>query len=263
MKTLYIIKIGGNIIDSETGLNSFLNDFAKIEGLKLLVHGGGKLATELATKLNIQTTMVKGRRITDAETLKVTTMVYAGIVNKTIVAKLNAGDCNAIGISGADGKCIPSKRRPVLDIDYGFVGDILEEKINITFFQDILEHGITPVICSISSDNHGQLLNINADTIASALAISLSEFYDVKLIYCFEKKGVLLNKEDETSVIKKLNTSLYEELRSKNIVAEGMIPKLDNAFRAQHEGASAVTIGHANDLLSITNLQHAGTIIED
>lgn len=264
MKTLYIIKIGGNIIDSEMGLGNFLESFTKIEGLKILVHGGGKLATEMSGKLQIPTHMIRGRRITDAETLKVATMVYAGWVNKNIVAKLQSRNCNAIGLSGADGKCIPAKKRTVIDIDYGFVGDILEDKINTDFFQNILEHGITPVMSSITCDASGQLLNINADTIASALSIALSEFYAIKLIYCFEKKGVLSNKEDEGSALPKMNFEQYEKLKANDIVAEGMIPKLDNAFRAKLEGASDVIIGHAEDLLTITNTkEHAGTHIQN
>ena len=168
MKTLNIIKIGGNILDSPSELDNFLNSFTQVEGLKILVHGGGKSATELANKLQLKTSLVNGRRITDAETLKVTTMVYAGLINKTLVAQLQSKNCQAIGLSGVDGQCLPAKKREVIEIDYGFVGNINEENINIDFFQNILEHGITPVMCSITGDEHGQLLNVNADTIDSA-----------------------------------------------------------------------------------------------
>ena len=264
MKNLNIIKIGGNIIDSENLLNDFLNMFEQLEGLKILVHGGGKLATELSGKLQLKTTLVQGRRVTDSETLKVTTMVYAGWINKNIVAKLQSKNCNAIGLSGADGNCIPARKRVTIDIDYGFVGDVLEEKINIDFFQNILEHGVIPIMCSITCDENGQLLNTNADTIASTLSIALSEYYVVKLIYCFEKKGVLSNKDNENSIIPKMDANYYQELKSKNIITEGMIPKLDNAFKAKYEGVNAVVIGQAEDLLNLINTkENVGTYIHN
>ncbi|HXB42022.1 MAG TPA: acetylglutamate kinase, partial [Bacteroidia bacterium] len=193
MKNLYIIKIGGNILDNEISLERFLTDFVQLKGLKILVHGGGKLATELSARLNIETKMIQGRRITGSETLKVTTMVYAGWINKSIVAKLQSLNCNALGLSGVDGKCILAKKREIAEIDYGFAGDILPEGVNTGFLQNILEFGATPVIASITCDAKGQLLNTNADTIASVLATQLSKLYSTHLIYCFEKKGVLFD----------------------------------------------------------------------
>lgn len=262
MKNLYIIKIGGNILDDEVSLEKFLSDFVKLKELKILVHGGGKLATELSAKLNIETKMIQGRRITDAETLKVTTMVYAGWINKSIVAKLQSLNCNALGLSGADGKCILAKKRKVTEIDYGFVGDILPGGVNTGFLQNILEFGITPIIAPVTCDIQGQLLNTNADTIASALATSLSEYYNTHLIYCFEKKGVLFDKNNENSVIEKIDALNYEKLKAEKIIVDGMIPKLDNAFKAKQEGVTSVVIGHASDLLTIINSQeHAGTYI--
>ena len=262
MKNLYIIKIGGNILDDEYSLAKFLADFTQLQGLKILVHGGGRLATELSAKLNIETKMVEGRRITDVETLKVTTMVYAGWINKSIVARLQALNCNALGLSGADGKIISAKKRGVNEIDYGFVGDILPHGINTGFLQNILEFGITPVIAPITCDASGQLLNTNADTIASALATELCAIYNTHLIYCFEKKGVLSDKHNENSVIEKIDSVNYEKLKSENIIADGMIPKLDNAFKAKQDGVASVIIGHAADLLNLTNTgQHAGTYI--
>lgn len=263
MKKLYIVKIGGNIIDSERELDDFLNSFAAIEGFKILVHGGGKLATELSAKLGIETKMIQGRRITDEETLKITAMVYAGWINKTIVSKLQSKNCNSIGLSGADGKCILSEKRKVKDIDYGFVGDILPEGISTAFIQSVLEFGVTPVFSPITSDATGQLLNTNADTIASALAGALSELYNVHLVYCFEKPGVLSDKDDASSVIEKIDSINYAELKTNGAIADGMIPKLDNAFRAKDEGVSSVIIGHAKDLAQIIKKEkNAGTLIE-
>jgi len=262
MKTLNIIKIGGNILDDEKALSKFLDDFSQLKELKLLVHGGGKLASQLADKLNIETKMIEGRRITDAETLKVTTMVYAGWINKSIVAGLQARNCNAIGLSGADGKCMLAEKRKNVSIDYGFVGDILSNGINADLLKSILEFGTTPVMAPITCDAKGQLLNTNADTIASALAIALSEHYRVKLVYCFEKKGVLLNKEDENSVISVMSKGYYGLLKEQKIVAEGMIPKLDNAFKAKELGVTSVHISHADALLNNLNTQqHEGTCI--
>ena len=263
MKKLYIIKIGGNLIDNEVDLKKFLADFHQLDGLKILVHGGGKLATELAAKLQIETSMVNGRRITDAETLKVVTMVYAGWINKSIVAGLQAISCNAVGLSGADGHCIKASKRLITDMDYGFVGDILKDGVNIKFFQNLLEQQYTPVVAPITSDDKGQLLNTNADTIASVLASSLSTLYETHLIFCFDKRGVLLNKDDENSVIHSIDTKEYGILKSKGAIAQGMLPKLENAFDALHKGVSAITIGSSNELNKLINKQqHAGTYIQ-
>jgi len=262
MKKLYVIKIGGNILDDAGALDKFLYELAKLPGLKILVHGGGKMATQVSTKLKIETKMVEGRRITDAETLKVTAMVYAGWINKSLVAKLQSLDCNAIGLSGADGKCILATKRPVAEIDYGFVGDLVSGQVNTDFFQNLLEFGLTPVVAPITCSAQGQLLNTNADTIASCLATALSEFYDTHLVYCFEKKGVLLDPKNEHSVIDKIDPFKYEILRSEKLIAGGMLPKLENAFKAKKKGVNSVVIGHASDLLNlIKSQQDAGTYI--
>src|SRR4051812_24070737 len=201
MTKLYVIKIGGNVIDHPKNLERFLSDLSKIKESKILVHGGGKLATELAERIGIEQKMVDGRRITDAETLKVATMVYAGLINKQIVASLQGKGINALGLSGADGNVIKGSKRKVTEIDYGFVGDVKAENINAELISTFLSNKVTPVFCAITHNGEGQLLNTNADTIASTLAIALSKRYDVQLNFCFEKKGVLKNIEDENSVI--------------------------------------------------------------
>jgi acetylglutamate kinase len=247
---LYIIKIGGNIIDDEIKLSSFLADFAKLEGKKILIHGGGKLATRLAEQMNIPQQLVDGRRITDAETLKVVTMVYAGYINKSIVARLQAGDCNAIGISGADGNAILAHKRKNSSIDYGFAGDI--DAINVPLLKNLLSQDLSIVIAPITHDKKGQLLNTNADTIAQETARSLSTEYDVQLIYSFEKSGVLLDVNDDTTVIKNITWKYYQELKSPaegaSKIFAGMIPKLDNAFTALDSGVKKVIIGKAEEL---------------
>jgi acetylglutamate kinase len=263
MKKLYIIKIGGNLIDNETELKQFLADFHHLEGPKILVHGGGKLATELSAKLKIETSMVDGRRITDDETLKIVTMVYAGWINKSIVATLQSLKSNAIGLSGADAHCIKTSKRTGTEIDYGFVGDVSLAGINTRFFQDLLKQQYIPVISPITSDDNGQLLNTNADTIASTLAVALSNLYQVHLIYCFDKKGVLLYPTDDNSVIHSIDTKEYHILKNNGAIANGMIPKLDNAFSALQKGVSAITIGSSAELNKLTNKQqHAGTYIQ-
>lgn len=241
-----MIKVGGNIIDDETKLSSFLKDFAAIEERKILVHGGGKMATKLAAQLNIPQQVVEGRRITDAETLKIVTMVYAGYINKNIVAQLQANNCNAIGLCGADGDVILAHKRQHPVMDYGFVGDI--DAINAGLIKSLLEKNITPVFAPITHDQRGQLLNTNADTIAQELAKGLSHDYEVTLIYSFEKKGVLLDVNDETSVVRNMNPSYYRELKANEKIVEGMIPKLDNAFTALNSGVNKVIIGNAEQL---------------
>lgn len=241
MKTLKIIKIGGNIIDDNEALHSFLKEFASIDGLKLLVHGGGKSATKLAHQMQVEVKMIDGRRITDAETLDVITMVYAGKINKNIVAQLQASNCNAIGFSGADGNAIVSEKRPIKTIDYGFVGDV--KKVNTNALEIILNNAIIPVFCAITHDGNGQLLNTNADTIASALAIDLSNIFNTELYYCFEKNGVLVDVNNNDSVIEHINSQTYQELKSKGIIYEGMLPKIDNCFHAITHNVNKVCIG--------------------
>jgi len=241
-KKLSVIKIGGSLIEDEKILDEFLVDFKKLEGLKILVHGGGKLATQLAGKLGIETKMNEGRRITDAETIKVITMVYGGLVNKTIVAKLQAENCNALGLSGADLNSIQSVKRPVEDIDYGFVGDV--EKVNSKMISMLLSNGISPVFCAITHDKNGQLLNTNADTIASEIAIALSQDFETDLYYCFEKQGVLMDIKDENSVIEHIDSKSYRKLKEEKIIADGMLPKLHNCFNALGRNVSKVCIGN-------------------
>jgi len=264
---LYIIKIGGNIIDDEKKLSSFLKDFSGFEGKKILVHGGGKLATKMAEQMNIPQQVIDGRRITDAETLKIVTMVYAGYINKNIVAKLQMNNCNAIGLCGADGDAILAHKRNHPVMDYGYVGDV--DAINTDLISSLLEKNLTPVFAPITHDQQGQLLNTNADTIAQELAKGLSNQFEVTLIYSFEKSGVLLDVNDESSVIPKLNWEEYQILKKPSSpsgdggkIFAGMIPKLDNAFTALDNGVKKVIIGKAENLQSIitgasgTTIQH-------
>ena len=261
MVNLYIIKIGGNIIDDDEKLSSFLNSFAQLPGLKILVHGGGKLATKLATDLNIPQQLVDGRRITDAETLKIVTMVYAGLVNKTITARLQKFNCNAVGITGADANLIEAHKRTGHQIDYGFAGDI--DVIHTEFLQVLLKQQYVPVIAPITHDKKGQLLNTNADTIAQEIAKSMSSFYDTHLVYSFEKSGVLKDVEDEASLIKKITPDEYVQLKGKKIISGGMIPKLDNAFAALTKGVKSVTIGKAEKLKELIQGSTGTTIINE
>ncbi len=249
---LSIIKIGGNVIENKTELAKFLTLFANLNGLKILVHGGGKLATQLATKLGIESKMVGGRRITDAETLEVITMVYAGLTNKNIVVQLQAQNCNAIGLSGADGNAIQAHKRPVKEIDYGFAGDV--DGVNNSMISKLLSAELTPVFCAMTHDGNGQLLNTNADTIASELAIGMSELYDTTLYYCFEKKGVLMSIKDEDSVVEHINSETYQKLLTDGIIADGMLPKLENCFHALNKNVGKVCIGHPSMLNSENEL---------
>lgn len=246
MEKLSIIKIGGNIIEDAVSLAEFLNLFSKIEGPKILIHGGGKRATEVATKLGIVSKMIDGRRITNAETLEVITMVYAGLVNKNIVAKLQGNHINAIGLTGADANCIEAVKRPVKDIDYGFVGDIV--KVNDTAINALLKADFTPVFCAITHNTNGQLLNTNADTVAAQVAVAMSALYKTSLYYCFELKGVLEDINDKNSVIKHINTATYQTLLSKGIIADGMLPKLSNCFDALKNGVHAIKMGNTEML---------------
>jgi acetylglutamate kinase len=237
---LTIIKVGGNVVEEEASLKSLLKDFSRIAGYKILVHGGGKTATTLSEKLGLESIKVDGRRITDAETLKVVTMVYAGLVNKNIVAGLQALGNNAIGLTGADLNLIQAARRPVGEVDYGFVGDV--KYINYKALNELLNSGAIPVMAPITHDGHGQLLNTNADTIASELAVAMCFDYDVRLIFCFEKNGVLMNESDERSIIHEINPELFAQLKKDSIVTGGMIPKLSDGFAALHRGVGVVVI---------------------
>ena len=246
MDKLYIIKIGGNIIDDEKKLLPFLKEFASVDGNKVLVHGGGKLATKMAEQMNVPQQVVEGRRITDAETLKIVTMVYAGYINKNIVAKLQMNNCNAIGLCGADGDAILAHKRKHPVMDYGYVGDV--DGINAGLISTLLEKNLTPVFAPITHDQQGQLLNTNADTIAQELAKGLSNGFEVQLIYSFEKAGVLLDADNDATVIPVINPSSYKKLKAEEKIFAGMIPKLDNAFAALNSGVKKVIIGKAENL---------------
>jgi acetylglutamate kinase len=261
---MLIVKIGGNILDNPSRLHSFLVDFSKLQGPKLLVHGGGKIASAIGQRLGIEPVMVEGRRVTDAETLELVTMVYGGLVNKQVVAKLQALNCNAIGMTGADANSILASKRPVKDVDYGFAGDVAgNDSINISALSTLLEAGLTPVFAPLTHDGKGSLLNTNADTIASVLATALATKYDVKLLYCFEKKGVLADANNDDSVIQHITPVTYKSLKESGVVSAGMVPKLDNAFAALNQGVSQVFIGEAEALLSIqdSSVNYTGTTI--
>ena len=275
MEKLFVIKIGGNIIDDEVKLASFLQSFAAIKGKKILVHGGGKLATKVAEAMGIKQQMLDGRRITDAETLKVVTMVYAGFINKNIVAQLQANNCNAIGLTGADGNVIQAHKRGSKapsplgegvggEVDYGFVGDV--DTVNSTFINSLVQQNMAVVLSPITHNNEGQLLNTNADTIAQEIAKAMSALYDTTLIYSFEKAGVLLDVYDDASVIPVITKAYYEELKNplsggKALIFAGMIPKLDNAFAAIENGVGKVIIGKAEQLQQLVEGE-AGTTIQ-
>jgi len=251
-KPVTLIKIGGNIIDNPAELKQFLSDFSKIEGYKILVHGGGKSATKMAESIGLVPQMIDGRRITDAAMLDVVVMIYAGQINKNIVAQLQANSTNAMGFSGADGNLIQSDKRNHPTINYGFVGDV--KKVNTQLLETLLSNGIVPVFCAITHDAKGQLLNTNADTIASELAIALSEVFDVTLNYCFEKPGVLYDAEDDSSVIENINQELYSKLKAEKAIHSGMIPKLDNCFNSLSKGVQKIKIGHHRMLQDKTAL---------
>ena len=261
METLHVIKIGGNIIDDEAKLAAFLKSFAAIPGKKILVHGGGKLATRMAERMSIPQQMVDGRRITDAETLKIVTMVYAGYINKNIVAQLQAAGANAFGLSGADGNAIQAHKRTHASIDYGFAGDI--DAVNTSLLTALLEQGTALVVAPITHNKQGQLLNTNADTIAQELAKALSASYTVQLIYSFEKSGVLANAEDDSSLIRQINPSSYEQLKKDGVVFAGMIPKLDNAFQALASGVRKVIIGKAENLQQLIDGTTGTSIVNE
>lgn len=246
MDKLFVIKIGGNIIDDEKKLSSFLRTFSAIDGKKILIHGGGKLATKLAEKMGVEQKMVEGRRITDAETLNIVTMVYAGYVNKNIVAQLQSFHCNALGLSGVDGDIILAHKRKHPVIDYGFVGDV--DSVNSPLVKKLLDQNLALVFAPITHDQSGQLLNTNADTIAQEIAKAMGSYFDVQLIYSFEKSGVLLDADDDSTVIPKIDPSSYKKLKAEEKIFAGMIPKLDNAFAALNSGVGKVIIGKAEEL---------------
>lgn len=250
------------MIDNESSFSQFLDDFSQISIPKILVHGGGKLATQLSKRLGIETKMVDGRRITDEETLKVITMTYAGWINKKIVALLQSKSCNALGLTGADAALIPAVKRPVKDIDYGWVGDILTEKINTPFLENLLEQNITPVFAPVTSNAEGNLLNVNADTIAQSIAESLALHFSVSLIYCFEMNGVLKNINDSSSVIDEITISETAQFKIDGVITGGMIPKIDNAVNAILKGVNKVVIGNSDFITQMANGEKGyGTLI--
>ncbi|MCB9033287.1 MAG: acetylglutamate kinase [Chitinophagales bacterium] len=249
MQKLTVVKIGGNVIDDETQLQQFLQVFSTIPNPKILIHGGGKLATAMAKQLNIASQLVDGRRITDAATLKVVTMVYAGLINKNIVATLQAQQNNAIGLTGADANLIQAHKRENASIDYGYVGDI--DIVNSNFLNDLLTQNIVPVIAPITHNKQGQLLNTNADTIASSIAIALSNQYQVSLFYCFEKKGLLYDVANDESIISNITLSEIEELIDKQIITDGMIPKVKNIEKAINNGVQKIILCNAHDLFLV------------
>ncbi len=258
---LVVIKIGGNIIDHTGRLATFLQSFAAIDGHKVLVHGGGKVASDIGARLGIAPNYVNGRRITDAETLELVTMVYGGLINKNIVAALQSRGCNAIGLTGADADMLPAIKRPVKDIDYGFVGDVISDNINATAIHSLLAAGMVPVFAPLTHDGHGHMLNTNADTIAQEVAKAMAGVMEVTLLYCFEKKGVLANAADDNSVISRISRADFDRLRAGGVISGGMIPKLENAFAAIDNGVSRVIIGDADDLASML-AGEAGTVLQ-
>jgi len=276
MEQLLVIKIGGNVIDNAPALESFLKKFATIDTKKILVHGGGKIATKIGDQLGIQSNYINGRRVTDAQTIDLVTMVYGGLVNKKIIAKLQSLQCNAIGLTGADANLIPAVKRPLVyskptsgdagdeitAIDFGFVGDVTTNSIGIENLEILLTNNFTLVFAPLTHDGNGQILNTNADTIASSLAIVLSKKYAVRLIYCFEKKGVLENVADVNSIIPLITKEKYAKLKAENKLFDGIFPKIENALDAIDNGVNEVLIGDAEDLLQNCTLNTIGTLIK-
>lgn len=246
MDNLNIIKIGGQVIDEVAKLSEFLINFTRFPGNKILVHGGGKIADDLLIKLGIKPKVYNGRRVTDEDTLRVVQMVYAGLINKSIVSQMQKYKCAALGMSGADANSILSKKRETADVDFGFVGDIIS--VNANIIHQFITIGLTPVFCALTHDGKGQILNTNADTIAAELGIALSKIYNISLIYCIQKAGVLQNINDEQSVIPGLTFESYSKIKEKGLITAGMIPKIDNAFNALHRGVKQVWITSYNSL---------------
>lgn len=254
MEKLVLIKVGGKIVEEENTLRQLLKDFAAIEDHKVLVHGGGRSATKLAAELGVETKMVNGRRITDADMLRIVTMVYGGLVNKNIVAKLQALGVNALGLTGADMNLIRSEKRPVKEVDYGYVGDVKE--VNAELLAGLIKQGIVPILAPLTHDKEGHLLNTNADTIAGEVAKVLAKYFEVTLMFCFEKKGVLMDENDDESVIPEINREAFKKYVDEGIIQGGMIPKLENAFQAIDAGVKRVVITQASEINNGT-----GTII--
>lgn len=255
MEKLTVIKVGGKIVEEPDTLARLLDDFSTVPGYKLLVHGGGRSATKMAERLGIESKMVNGRRITDEETLKVVTMVYGGLVNKNIVAGLQARGVNAVGLTGADMNVILSEKRPVKDVDYGFVGDV--KNVDGSMLSSLIKQGIVPVMAPLTHDGKGNILNTNADTIAGETAKGLASYFDVTLVYCFEKKGVLRDENNDDSVISEITPELFAQYVDEGVIQGGMIPKLENSFSAIENGVSRVIIKQASDIGDAT----AGTVI--
>ena len=258
--TISVIKIGGNVIDHPGTLDDFLKLFAKFPGKKILIHGGGVMASRFGESMGIMPQMKDGRRITDQDTLQIVTMVYAGLINKQLVAQLQSLNQNALGFTGADGNLIRSEKRPVMEIDYGFVGDIKE--INSQLLETLVSEDILPVVCAITHDKQGQLLNTNADTIASEIATSLAQKHTVNLYYCFDRPGVLIDEKNNASLIPLINEEVFDELKKEKVIHSGMIPKLDNAFTALYQGVNRVWLGLPENLLLAEKGKSAGTNIE-
>ncbi|MFI3304113.1 MAG: acetylglutamate kinase [Rikenellaceae bacterium] len=249
MEKITVVKIGGNVIDNEVAFASFMERFAKLEGAKILIHGGGKIATRLAKDIGVETTMIEGRRVTDKAMLDIVTMTYAGLLNKQVVAALQMNGCNAIGLSGADANAIKATKRPANPIDFGFVGDIDPANVNSELLKVLLEAGITPVFCAIMHNGEGMLLNCNADTVASSVALGASRIAATDLIYCFEKRGVLSDVNDDNSVIELVTPANYPTLKADGVISDGMIPKIENALKAVAKGVKRVCIKHSDELL--------------
>lgn len=247
-ESLSIVKIGGNVINDEEALHEFLKSFSSITGKKILVHGGGKIATSIGKQLNIEPHYKDGRRITDDKTIDLVTMVYAGLINKKIVAFLQSLNCNSIGLTGADVNLIPAIKRPVKEIDFGWVGDISADSVPVEDWEALLDNNWLPVVSPITHDMQGHLLNTNADTVASVLAFTLSDLYDVSLFFCFEKDGVLTNPQDDSSFVRKLNPGMFKNLKESGNLADGILPKLINAFDAVDNGVAKVVIGNSEKL---------------
>ena len=258
---LYIIKTGGTVIDDPGTLHSFLADFSAIPGKKILVHGGGKIATAIGEKLGIASEYIDGRRITNDATIDLVTMVYAGLINKKIVATLQSLKCNAVGLTGADANVLPAKKRPVKSIDYGWVGDVNPDDINPAIWRLFLDNSIVPVVAPLTHDRFGHILNTNADTIAAVLSTCLSKLYHVKLVFCFEKDGVLQDINDERSSLTQLKAKAYHELAKNKKLFAGILPKIDNAFNALNSGVQEVVIGNSNSLLQLVKGKSGTKII--